>query len=59
MEEKQSTTHNVILLKENNLFIPKIEQKSNLRKQVDDLIFGSVLIKDTFTYNIHLLTCFK
>lgn len=59
MEEKQSATHNVILLKENNLFIPKIEQKSNLRKQIDDLIFGSVLIKDTFTYNIHLLTCFK
>ncbi|KAL4206278.1 mitochondrial carrier domain-containing protein [Rhizopus microsporus] len=42
MEEKQSATHNVILLKENNLFIPKIEQKSNLRKQIDDLIFGSI-----------------
>lgn len=43
MDSKQNTT----LLTDNKLFTQQvnIEQKSNLRHQIDDLLFGSVIYK--------------
>lgn len=43
MDSKQSAT----ILTDNTLFVQhakvELEQKSNLRRQIDDLLFGSVI----------------
>ncbi|KAG1466821.1 hypothetical protein G6F56_004616 [Rhizopus delemar] len=42
LKDKQASSANIIMLNDSSPFFPKNEQKSNIRKQVDDLFFGSV-----------------